>query len=122
LGSASFYSPNPFPINLSYYFSVPTLLVKLKRSQIGLKSTQPAFEQLTQSCIQQNLPVESWKRDEDLAMEERGERLKIFDINHEKAPTLAQITLQLCDGKDGSDGAADIVDWIADGIKAENDQ
>jgi hypothetical protein len=109
-------------VNLSYYFLVPTLIVKLKRSQIGLKSTQPAFEQLTQSCIQQHLPVETWKRDEDLAMKERGEQLKIFDINHEKAPTLAEITLQLCDDKDSSDSAADVVDWIADGIKAENDQ
>jgi hypothetical protein len=55
-------------------------------------------------------------------MKERGERLRIFDINHEKAPTLAQITLQLCDHKDGFHGRAEVVDWIANGIKAENDQ
>jgi hypothetical protein len=55
-------------------------------------------------------------------MEERGESLKIFDLNHEKAPTLAQITLQLCENKDSSNGSADVVDWIADGIKAESDQ
>jgi hypothetical protein len=55
-------------------------------------------------------------------MKERGERLKIFDVDHEKAPTLAQITLQLCDDKDCSNSRADLVDWIADGIKAENDQ
>ncbi len=55
-------------------------------------------------------------------MKERGERLKIFDVNHEKAPTLAQITLQLCDNQNSSNGTADLVDWIANGIKAENDQ
>ena len=55
-------------------------------------------------------------------MEERGERLKIFDVNHEKAPTLAQIALQLSDDKGSSKAAADVVDWIANGIKAENDQ
>jgi hypothetical protein len=92
----------PIPDIYVVIFLVPTLLTKLKRSQTGLNSTQPAFDQLTQSCIQQKLPVESWRLDEDLAMEERGERLKIFDVNHEKAPTLAQITLQLCDAKGSS--------------------
>ena len=114
-----------FIIDYSHYhffFSVPTLLTKLNRSQMGLISTQPAFEELTKSCLQRNLPVESWRHDENLAMEERGERLKIFDINHEKAPTLAQITLQLCEDKDDSNRAADMVDWIANGIKIENDK
>ena len=77
---------------------------------------------MTKSCLDRKLPVESWKYDESLAMEERGESLKIFDIKHKKAPTLAQITLQLCDKNDDSNRDADIVDWIADGIKAENDQ
>jgi len=55
-------------------------------------------------------------------MEERGERLKIFNINHQRLPSLAQITLQLCDANDNAISPPDIVDWIADGIKAENDQ
>jgi hypothetical protein len=55
-------------------------------------------------------------------MEERGDHLKIFDINHKKAPTLAQITLQLTDIEDNPSDSVKIVDWIADGIKAENDQ
>jgi hypothetical protein len=55
-------------------------------------------------------------------MEERGESLRIFDINHEKAPTLAQITLQLTDDKEISNNSANVVDWIADGIKAQSDQ
>ena len=107
---------------LCFHFSVPTLLLKLKRSRIGLDSTQPAFEELTKACIQRKLPVNSWKLEESLAMEERGESLKIFDIKHQKAPTMAQITLQLCDNKDNINASVDIVDWIADGIKAENEQ
>jgi hypothetical protein len=55
-------------------------------------------------------------------MEERGEHLKIFDINYKKAPTLAEITLSLTNTKDNSNSTANIVDWIADGIKAQNDQ
>ena len=105
-----------------YNLLVVTLITKLKQSQNGLISTQPAFEQLTKSCIWQRLLVDSWKHDEILAMEERGESLNIFDLNHEKTPTLAQVTLQLCDNKDGSNGSDDVVDWIADEIKAESDQ
>jgi hypothetical protein len=57
-------------------------------------------------------------------MEKRGEHLQIFDVNHEKAPTLAQITLQLTEMNDRSnnDNNVNIVNWIADGLKAENDQ
>ena len=57
-----------------------------------------------------------------MAMEERGEKLKIFDVNQKKAPTLAQITLQLTSNKEISNNSANIVDWIADGIKIQNDQ
>ena len=55
-------------------------------------------------------------------MKERGDHLRIFNINHEKAPTLAQITLQLTEMKDHSSNDVNIVNWIADGIKAQNDQ
>jgi hypothetical protein len=122
VGIGKFLSSKPVVYYLLYDSLVTTLITKLKRSQNGLISTQPAFQQLTKSCVQRKLPVDSWKCDENLAMEERGESLKIFDVNHEKAPTLAQITLQLCDNKDNSNGSADVVDWIADGIKAESDQ
>lgn len=57
-----------------------------------------------------------------MAMKERGEHLQIFDINQKKAPTLAQITLQLAEYHDESHDNANAVDWIADGIKAQNDQ
>lgn len=104
------------------FFLVSTLLTKLKRSQIGLDSTQPAFDQLTQSCLQRKLPVEAWRTAECLAMEKRGDHLMIFDINLRKAPTLAQITLELTNAEDDSSNTSKVVDWIADGIKAQNDQ
>jgi hypothetical protein len=66
--------------------------------------------------------VESWAFAESLAMEERGERLRIFDVNHENAPTLAQITLKLTDSKENFIDSANVVHWISDGIKAQNDQ
>ena len=102
--------------------AVQTLLTKLKRSLDGLDSTKPAFDQLTESCLQRKLPVKAWKLAEGLAMEERGEHLRIFDINQKKAPTLAQITLKLTDAKNDSDDFGNFVDWISDGIKAQNDQ
>jgi hypothetical protein len=52
-------------------------------------------------------------------MEERGEELRIFDINHKKAPSLAQITLSLIEEKENE---TNVIDWIADGIKAQNNQ
>ena len=55
-------------------------------------------------------------------MEERGEHLRIFNVNQKKAPTLDQITLELTNAKDGLNNAGNIVDWISDGIKAQNDQ
>ena len=77
---------------------------------------------MTKSCIQRKLPVESWASAEGLAMEERGERLRIFDLNHENAPTLAQITLRLTDTKDNSKDGVNVVHWISDGIKTQNEQ
>ena len=67
-----------------FFFSVTTLLTKLKRSQIGLELTKPTFEQLNKSCLERKLPVDSWKSDEAIAMEEQGEHLTIFDLDHKK--------------------------------------
>jgi hypothetical protein len=107
---------------LNIVILVSTLLTKLKRSVTGLNATQPAFEELTKTCLQRNLPVEAWRSAESLAMEERGEKLKIFEVKHRKAPSLAQITLDLTEKMENSCDATNIVDWIADGIKTESDQ
>ena len=122
VGIGKYFLNKEFSDSHTLFLLVPTLLTKLKRSQIGLDSTKPAFDQLTESCHQRKLPVESWALAEELAMVERGESLRIFDVNHKKAPTLAQITLNLTDTKDNSDEVANVVHWISDGIKAQNDQ
>src|ERR1700678_662621 len=104
------------------FFSVSTLVTKYKRSEIGLDSTKPAFDELTKSCLKRKLPVQAWRSSEHLAMERRGEHLRIFDVKHKKAPTLAEITLTLTSTTDDSNYTVNMVDWIADGIKAQNDQ
>lgn len=98
------------------------LLMKLRRANDGLDSTQPAFSQLTDSCIQRSLPVHIWGLDEQLAMSQRGDHLKIYDLNHDKAPSLAEITLQLSENDAYSGNGVGATAWIASGIKAENEQ
>lgn len=105
-----------------FFFLVSTLLTKLKRSRVGIDSTKPAYEELTNSCQLRKLPVEDWRKAEALAMEERGENLGIFDITHKKLPSLAEITLKLTDAQVDYSNGINVVDWIADGIKVENDQ
>jgi hypothetical protein len=87
-----FYLPLWLLLLIIFIILVPTLLTKLKRSQVGLDLMQPAFEQLTETCAKR------------------------------KAPTLAQITLRLTDTNNDSNDSANIVDWLANGIKTENDQ
>ena len=55
-------------------------------------------------------------------MEERGEKLRIFDINHGKAPTFAQFTLSLTDMNDNLKDGVHVVNLLVDGIKTQNDQ
>ena len=52
----------------------------------------------------------------------KGEKLRIFDINHGKAPTFAQITPSLTETNDNSNDGVHVVNWLADGIKTQNDQ
>ena len=104
------------------FLLVPTLLTEHKHSQDGLDSTQPAFDELTKSCLLQKLPIEIWKSAEHLAMKNRGNQLRIFDISHEKAPTLAEVTLQLMETQDHSNNSMNVVNWIAHGIRTQNDQ
>ena len=57
-----------------------------------------------------------------MAMEERGERLRIFNINHGKAPTFARITLSLTETNDNTNDGVHVVNWLVDGINTQNDQ
>ena len=56
-----------------------------------------------------------------LTMEERGEKLSIFDINHGKASTFAQITLNLTETNDNSNDGVHVVNWLADWIITQNE-
>ena len=57
-----------------------------------------------------------------MAMEERGERLRMFDVSEKKAQTFAEITLELTNQEENSNNPGNAIDWITDGIKTENDQ
>lgn len=87
-----------------------------------MDSTKPAFNELTKSCLDRKLPVDVWRSSEHSAIEERGDKLKIFDIKHKKPLTFAEISLQLTDDNKDENDKMKIVHWISDGIKAENNQ
>ena len=123
VGISEFFSSHDGLAYFAYCFLlVATLLTKHKCSQDGLDSTQPAFDELTKSCLLQKLPIETWKSAEHLAMKNRGNQLRIFDISHKKTPTLAEVTLQLTEIQDHSSNNVNVVNWIAHGIRMQNDQ
>jgi hypothetical protein len=122
VGISGFFSTHNGSYFTYCFLLVPTLLTKHKRSQNGLDSTQPAFDELTKSCLLQKLPIKAWKSAEHLAMRNRGNQLRIFDISHEKAPSLAEVTLQLTETQDHSSNGMNVVNWIAHGIRTQNDQ
>jgi hypothetical protein len=55
---------------------------KLKTAEIGLAKAQAAYVDVTES-ITKELIVE-WRIAEDKAMKERGENLKIFEVQQDK--------------------------------------
>jgi hypothetical protein len=55
-------------------------------------------------------------------MKNRGNQLRIFDMSHEKAPNPAEVTLQLTENQDHSSNGMNVVNWIAHGIRTQNDQ
>ena len=59
----------------------------MKSNWFGINETH--IKKLNKLCLEGKLPVNVWKSDEAIAMEERGETLRIFDINHKLAPSLA---------------------------------
>ena len=55
---------------------------KWKRAKKGASTTQSAFEQLT-DCLD-DLLIEEWTNQEWVAMEKRGDHLKIFTVTLDK--------------------------------------
>jgi hypothetical protein len=62
--------------------SVSTLRKKFEKATIGLKDTSEAFLELS-AALDSNL-VETWQKDEQMAQVERGEALRIYDIQLEQ--------------------------------------
>ena len=50
-------------------------------------------------------------------MKNRGNQLRIFDTSHKKAPTLAEVTLQLTEIQDHSSNNVNVVNWIVMGLE-----
>jgi len=59
-----------------------TLCKKWSRAKGGLSETRPAFEQLT-DCLEAEL-VQEWTAQERVAMQHRGDHLKIYEVASEK--------------------------------------
>ena len=55
---------------------------KWSRARNGVSETKPAFEQLTE-CLDAGL-VQEWTEQERVAMEQRGDHLKIYDVASQK--------------------------------------
>ena len=59
-----------------------SLCGKWIRAKEGVSETKPAFEQLS-DCLETSLVAE-WTKQERVAMEKRGDHLKIYDVASEK--------------------------------------
>jgi hypothetical protein len=59
-------------------FLADSLCAKRSRATKGVSETKPAFEQLTE-CLDASL-VRDWTEQERVAMEQRGDHLKIYEV------------------------------------------
>ena len=64
-------------------FLADTIVTKWKRAQDGIKETETAYEDLTDRL--DKAWIDKWTRQEWIAMENRGEDLKIYMVASEKS-------------------------------------
>ena len=64
-------------------FLADTIVTKWKRAQDGIKETETAYEDLTDRL--DKAWIDKWTRQERIAMENRGEDLKIYMVTSEKS-------------------------------------
>ena len=64
-------------------FLADTIVTKWKRAQDGIKETETAYEDLTDRL--DKAWIDKWTRQERIAMENRGEDLKIYMVASEKS-------------------------------------
>ncbi|KAG1732854.1 uncharacterized protein EDB91DRAFT_1057862 [Suillus paluster] len=61
-----------------------------------------------------------WEIDEKKAVEERGEYLDIYQLQINKAPTMAEIRLKLTESENNDDRLPGTVSWLITGINLED--
>jgi hypothetical protein len=126
-----------------YYYIALTLLPadslckKWSRAKQGLSETMPAFEQLTE-CLEPSL-VQEWTAQERVAMENRGDHLKIYEATLDKCriafhpllgtdgscalvPTLADIRLRLSEAEVRYGNLSGSVSALMEGLTIERSQ
>ena len=64
-------------------FLADMIVTKWKRAQDGIKETETAYEDLTDHL--DKAWIDKWTRQERIAMENRGEDLKIYMVASEKS-------------------------------------
>ena len=87
---------------------------------MGLKETRTAYEQLCEALDPGE--ISQWQIDEASAMRNRGEELKIFEVQEMKLPTLADIRLELTEKEGRNRLASGTISWLADGVALEQAQ
>jgi hypothetical protein len=116
--------------------STQTLMKKLQAASAGVIDTRQAYTGLTES-LDQDL-VSAWTEAYSLALEERGEHLKIFEVRMEKgevacqlsrrklnfwylisAPSLGEIRLQLTEEEIELPVPNGAVGWLVNGMNLE---
>jgi len=60
----------------------PTLSNKFQKALEGLSETRAAFQGLTDSLAEDK--IQDWKRQEKQALRQRGDALKIYEVQQEK--------------------------------------
>ncbi|KII83158.1 hypothetical protein PLICRDRAFT_119732, partial [Plicaturopsis crispa FD-325 SS-3] len=101
-------------------YLVPMLLKKAKRAKNGVEEAKHAFEKLTEAVKDQS---KEWETAYEKAMMERtDENLSIFEVNMEKAPSQAQIRLDLASNEKNQGLKGGAIAWLASGIAIEGAQ
>ena len=112
------------------------LVNKYKRAVKSRENTKVAYESLTDSL--EEAKVNEWRAAEKQAMEERGEYLRIYEVQESKgafqmivliftkceklAPTKAEIALALTESTNGMAETEGSVAWLMTGILLEDSQ
>ncbi|KAG1844776.1 hypothetical protein F4604DRAFT_1937331 [Suillus subluteus] len=95
-----------------------TLLTKYKRALKGVDETKSPFDELTRSLNPEKISI--WEIEEKKAVEERGEYLDIYQLQINKAPTMAEIRLKLTESENDDTRHPGTVSWLITGINLED--